>query len=209
MSRYESGHSRDTKGHGALGFFITFILVAFAIIAVILFYSSGDSMEGLKGKVYSAFYPQKYSEQVQKYAAEFGVEEPLVYAVIRTESGFRPEVESHAGAVGLMQLMPSTFEWLQEGLDGGITYNAASLTDPDINIRYGTYLLSVLLMQYDDNMSTAVAAYNAGIATVGGWLEDSSYSSDGKTLTRIPYEETERYVERVQSAYSLYKKLYY
>ena len=209
MSRYESEYSRDTKGHGALGFFLTFILVAFLIVLVIFFYSSGDSMKGLKGKVYGTFYPQKYSEQVQKYAAEFNVEEPLIYAVMRTESGFRPEVESHAGAMGLMQLMPSTFEWLQESLEGKIIYNADSLLDPDINIRYGTYLLSVLLKQYDNNMPTAVAAYNAGIATVGGWLEDSSYSSDGKTLTYIPYEETEHYVERVQDAYDLYKKLYY
>ncbi|MBQ9247927.1 MAG: transglycosylase SLT domain-containing protein, partial [Ruminococcus sp.] len=101
MSRYDRRHSRETKGHGALGFLITFVLIAFVIVLVIFFLSSDDAFKGAKKKVYSVFYPQKYEQQVQKYAKEFGVEEPLIYSVIRTESGFRPEVVSSAGAMGL------------------------------------------------------------------------------------------------------------
>lgn len=199
---------RETKGHGVLGFFLTLILILL-ILAALFFFFSGDSMKGLKGKVYGIFYPQRYSQQVGTYAAEFGVDEALVYAVIRTESGFRAEVESHAGAVGLMQLMPSTFDWLQEKLEGGIVYGTDALTDPDVNVRYGTYFLSILLDRYGDDVNTAMAAYNAGTTTVDGWLGDSAYSADGQTLSRIPYQETERYVERVEKACEMYKQLYY
>lgn len=209
MSRYESRHSRETKGHGALGFLVTFVLVVFVIVLVFFFLSPDDAFKGTKRKVYGVFYPQSYSEQVTRYAKEFNVEEPLVYAVIRTESGFRPEVESAAGAMGLMQIMPSTFDWLQEHLEGEIVYSADSLYDPDINIRYGTYLLSILLSEHNNDIKTAAAAYNAGTANVGSWLEDSAYSSDGKTLSNIPYEETEHYVDRVEDAYEMYKKIYY
>ena len=207
MSRHGSRHSRETKGHGAIGFLITFVLLLFAGVMV-FFFVSDTSYKGVKGKVYSLLYPQEYEQQVKKAAAEFGVEEPLIYAVIRTESGFRPEVESAVGAQGLMQLMPSTFDWLQESLDGEIVYSSDSLADPDINIRYGTYLLSVLLKQYEVR-DTAIAAYNAGTSTVDSWLEDTSISPDGKTLTDIPYEETATYVEKVDDAYEMYKRLYY
>lgn len=208
MSRYRSRHSRETKGHGAIGFLVTFVLILL-IFVLVFFFVSDSSYKGAKGKVYSFFYPQEYTQQVKKYAAEFKVEEPLIYAVMRTESGFRPEVESSVGALGLMQMMPETFTWLQESLDGEIVYDADSLTDPEISIKYGTYLLSVLLKQYDNVQDTAVAAYNAGTSTVDGWLSDPACSLDGKTLTNIPYDETEQYVERVGKAYELYKKLYY
>ena len=207
MRRCESRHSRRSKGHGAIGFLVTFTLLIFVGVMV-FFFVSDTNYKGAKGKVYSLLYRQQYGEQVEKYSKEFGVDEALVYAVTRTESGFRPEVESGAGAIGLMQLMPSTFDWLQESLDGEIVYSTDSLYDPDINIRYGTYLLSILLKQYEKT-ETAIAAYNAGTTTVDGWLQDSSISPDGKTLVNIPYEETSNYVDRVMHAYDLYKKLYY
>lgn len=207
MSRRESRHSRETKGHGAIGFLITFVLLMFVGVMV-FFFLSDNSYKGVKGKVYSLLYPQEYEQQVRHASIEFGVEEPLIYAVIRTESGFRPEVESSVGASGLMQLMPSTFDWLQENLNGAVTYSADSLADPDINIRYGTYLLSILLKKYEVR-DTAIAAYNAGTSTVDGWLQDKSLSPDGKTLTTIPYEETSAYVRKVSEAYEMYKKLYY
>ena len=205
--RYDRRHSRDSKGHGAIGFLVVFVLLLFVGVLV-FFFVSDTSYKGTKGKVYKYFYQQQYGEEVHKYATEFGVEEPLVYAVIRTESGFRSDVESSAGAQGLMQLMPSTFDWLQESLDGQVTYSTDSLKDPAINIRYGTYLLSVLLEKYG-NRETAIAAYNAGTTTVDGWLHDPNISPDGITLTNIPYEETANYVERVSHAYELYQKLYY
>ena len=205
MSSYRNRRQKqNNKGHGCLGFSIT--LLVLIVAAVVLFFTT-DIFGGLKYKVYGLFYQQKYSEQVEKYSREFGVDEDLVYAVIRTESGFREEVESHAGAVGLMQLMPDTFAWLQEDLDGEVTYSADQLKNADINIRYGTYFLSWLLDRYGDT-GTACAAYNAGLSNVDDWLADSRYSSDGRTLSEIPYKETARYVEKVQDAMEMYKKIY-
>lgn len=198
---------RRTRGHGGCGFVIALILVA-AVIVVMLAMST-HLLDTYKNKVYEFFYPQKYSEQVSAASAKYGVEEPLIYAVIRTESGFRSEVESHAGAIGLMQLMPSTFEWLQTSRDGEVTLSADSLLDPDINIDYGVYLLSILVDKYDGNIPTVVAAYNAGSANVDDWLTNPSYSPDGSTLTAVPYEETEKYVERVENTRNMYIKLYY
>ena len=206
-SERHARHSHKTRGHGAIGFLVTFGLLLFVGVLV-FFFVSDTNYKGTKGKVYKYFYQQQYGEQVHKYATEFGVEESLVFAVIRTESGFQADAESSAGAQGLMQLMPSTFDWLQESLDGQVIYTTDSLKDPDINIRYGTYLLSVLHKKYSVR-DTAVASYNAGTTTVDGWLEDPNISPDGNTLTNIPYEETATYVERVGHAYELYQKLYY
>ena len=168
-----------------MGFILTLIIIL-AVFAVFFFFFTGDNMSGIKGNVFKLFFPQKFSEQVERSSKEFGVDEALIYSVIKNESGFRPEVESHAGAVGLMQLMPSTFDWLQEKLDGEITHDVTALKNPDINIRYGTYFLSILLERYGGDIRTVSAAYNAGTSAVDGWLGDAQYSSNGTTLTRIP-----------------------
>lgn len=195
---------KNKKGHGCLGFFLA--LTAMLIVAAILFFTT-HIFDGPKRWVYSWFYPQKYSEQVEQSSREFGVDAALVYAVIRTESGFREEVESHAGAVGLMQLMPETFDWLQENLEGEIIYPADKLKDPGINIRYGTYFLSWLMDQYGD-VDTACAAYNAGVTNVDNWLSDSRYSDDGRSLSEIPYSETKSYVKKVREAMDQYRWIY-
>ena len=195
------------KGHGCLGAVLALFLIVCVIVGLLMF--STNVLDGVKNKALSIFYPQKYSEYVTEYSQEFSVSEPLVYAVMRTESGFREEVESHAGAVGLMQLMPQTFEWLQNSKDGEITLSADDLKKPDVNIEYGTYFLSYLNSRYDGNLQVIAAAYNAGITTVDNWLGDKTYSSDGKTLTYIPYEETSKYVKKVKDTYEMYETLYY
>ncbi len=206
MSKSSGRHARVKKKNKAV------LIVTLTLIVVlggfsIYFLVSGDR-DGLKGKVNNMIYPKKYSEQVERYADEFKVDKNLIYAVIRTESGFRPEAESHAGALGLMQLMPETFDWLQESLDGEIAYATEELTDPDINVRYGTYFLSMLMADYDGNIRTVAAAYNAGFSNVDDWLKDSAYSPDGKNLTTIPYSETADYADKVEEAYNMYGKLY-
>ena len=150
-------------------------------------------------------YPMKYQQQVDRAAETYNLEKSLIYAVIRTESHFDPEAESHVGAVGLMQLMPESFEWLQ-GLRGQ-KLDISELNNPDVNIDYGCYLLRYFYDYYGSE-ETAVAAYNAGFV-VGDWLKDPNYSSDGKSLDAIPYGETERYVEKVMKAKKMYKKLYF
>lgn len=184
------------------GLITVIAVVSVLAIITILFFATP-----LKNRVYSWFYPQKYSELVTQSSEEFGVDEKLIYAVIRTESGFREDIVSSAGAIGLMQLMPDTFEWLQENLDGEVIYPADKLKDPAINIRYGTYFLSWLLDRYGD-VDTAAAAYNAGISNVDEWLGDSRYSDDGKTLSAIPFSETKKYVDKVRDAMENYDWIY-
>lgn len=204
MARYEK---TEKKGHGCCGSIFTFILVIIVIFALLVFCT--DTLSGIKNKVMEHFYPQEYSQYVSQYSEQYCVDEALVYAVIRTESGFRAEVESSVGARGLMQIMPETFEWLQTLSKGEVTYSADDLYDPQVNIEYGVYYLKYLIDHYDGNELLAVAAYNGGLANVDSWLSDERYSSDGLTLTDIPYNETSQYVERVENTKSVYESLYY
>lgn len=151
-------------------------------------------------------YPREYGDIVESAAAEQDIPESLVYSVIRAESSFRADAVSRAGAKGLMQLMPETYEWLVKKHGG--SESPEDITDPAVNIRYGCLYLRSLYDRFGD-WSLAVAAYNAGPNRVAGWLADSRYSDDGKTLAKIPYAETENYVNRVLSAWEKYEKLYY
>lgn len=195
------------KGHGCCCSIVTLGLVCVVILGLLAF--STNVIGDVKSKVMMRFYPQEYSEYVSFYSAEYNVDEALVYSVIRTESGFRAEVESVVGAMGLMQIMPETFEWLQNLADGEITHSESELLNPETNIKYGTYFLKYLLQHYSGNEKLAVAAYNAGSANVDSWLQDNSYSNNGIDLHSIPFEETKQYVERVEKTKAVYESLYY
>lgn len=151
------------------------------------------------------FYPIKYSEYVEKYSAEFGVDTNLLYAVIKTESSFNPDAVSGADAVGLTQITPETLEWIKWKL--GEEDTKTSLHDPETSIRYGAFLLGYLLDEFG-NTDVAVAAYHAGMNRVKGWLEDKNLSPDGKTLSEIPVPETAHYVRKINKALNAYKNLY-
>ncbi len=204
MSNFEK---TGRKGHGCGCSIATLILVCVVIFSLLLF--STNVLTDVKTKVMEQFYPQEYSEFVSQYSQMYDLDEALVYAVIRTESGFRAEVESSAGAVGLMQIMPSTFEYLQSLESDSVEYSEDELKNPEINIKYGTYYLFILLQHYNGSEQLAVAAYNAGLSNVDSWLDDSRYSSDGVTLSDIPFAETKQYVERVENTKAVYESLYY
>lgn len=150
--------------------------------------------------------PEEYADLVKKYSEEYKVPEYIIYAVIKTESNFEITAKSSDGAIGLMQLMPSTFEWLTDLLDE--SYEVGMLYDPETNIKYGTYYLAYLSTVYT-RWPTVYAAYNAGPSAVDGWLSDGKYSKDGMSIDNIPYEETREYVAAVEKAAELYERLYY
>lgn len=149
-------------------------------------------------------YPRKYATFVTQYSEQFDVPEEIVYAVIKTESNFDPNAISSAGAVGLMQIMPSTFEWLTDVK--GESVSSSLLNDPETNIRYGVFFLRYLYEHYG-NYPTALAAYNAGMGNVAKWLTSDEYSTNGN-LTHIPFPETSEYVRLVTRRAEQYKKLY-
>jgi soluble lytic murein transglycosylase len=133
---------------------------------------------------------------IQENAAKYNIPYDVIYAVIETESSFRADAVSSTGARGLMQITKITLEELKGRL--GTHYSMNDLFDPKINIRLGTFYLSILYKRFGD-FETVYAAYNAGPTIVAEWLADQNFSNDGKTLIhdKIPYPETKRYVEKV------------
>lgn len=159
-------------------------------------------------KLQKQIYPQKYSEYIEKYSAQFGVDEAFVYSVVKCESSFKPDAVSNIGARGLMQLTKDTFEWVRMkiGDDESLSYNA--MFDAETNIRYGVFLLSKLKAEFSDN-STTLCAYHAGRGITNKWLKTAEYSSDGIVVDHIPYSDTNAYVKRVLKTLEIYNSLYY
>ncbi|MDF2859012.1 MAG: lytic transglycosylase [Neobacillus sp.] len=147
-------------------------------------------------------YPLRYFDTIQKYAEEYHLKPELVCAVIHTESKFNKEAISPKGASGLMQITESTATWLAEEL-GMTDFAYDQVFDQEVNIRLGCYYLNRLENQYG-NMNVALCAYNAGSGNVNNWLNNSEYSSDGKTLNRVPFSETQNYLKRVKNTQKIY-----
>ncbi len=151
-------------------------------------------------------YPKDYSEYVEKYSKTYGLEPQLVYAIIKCESNFEKDAVSTAGARGLMQMTYDTLLWVaSKQKESGFTEN--SLFNPELNVRYGCALVSMLCTEYD-NIETALAAYNAGRGNVNKWLKDPALSKDGKTLLSIPFTETDNYVDKVITTQKIYNLIY-
>ena len=150
--------------------------------------------------------PLKYQDMVEKYAAQYQLEESLVYGVIFCESRFEPEAVSSADAVGLMQVTKETGWWAAEQM--GLDPNTIDLTNPDTNIRIGCWYLHWLYEKFGGVQETALAGYNAGHGNVARWLADEEMSRDGITLDEIPYGETKSYVKRVELAEKIYRFVY-
>jgi soluble lytic murein transglycosylase len=106
-------------------------------------------------------------------------------------------------ACGLMQMLPETFEWMQQKEPGAQAYTREDLFDPAISIRYGTYFLRVLMERFG-NLEAVAAAYHAGPTAVARWLDDPKYSADGVHLDRIPYSDTAHYVRKITRSYVIY-----
>lgn len=131
-------------------------------------------------------YPCKYSQQVEQWAAEYDLDPLLVYAFIRTESGFDPAATSSVEARGLMQMTEETFIWLRSKIapDEGLTFD--ELYDPDVSIRFGCYYIHLCMERYGGDVATAAAAYHSGWGTVDNLLRMEEHSSDGQTLKGFP-----------------------
>ncbi len=180
------------------------ILLIFAISFGLAF-----GLDRLLNKVEENEHPLKYGEYVEKYAKEYNLPEYFIYGIIKVESNFDPLAKSSAGALGLMQMMPSTFEELTSSKHLGEGLSTEALYSPDVSIRYGTYYFMYLYRKFDYDLHTALAAYNAGPGTVSSWLKDEEYLDENGRLTHIPYPETRSYVKKVDAAIATYKELYY
>jgi soluble lytic murein transglycosylase len=144
--------------------------------------------------------PLKHEDVIRQQAREKDVDAALIAAVIYSESKFSDRTSS-AGARGLMQITPEAANEIERH-SGGTTFKLKDLSDPEINIRYGTYLLRELLDRYDGDVVAALAAYNAGPANVDKW-GGSDLSVEG-----IPFPETRAYVEEVLDKQRAYRDKY-
>lgn len=144
---------------------------------------------------FGAWVKWSYRRPYRATVEAVGPESALVYAVMKAESGFDETAVSAAGAVGLMQLLPSTAEFVCRM--SGEPFQAERLKEGEYNILLGCRYLKYLLGKFGP-LRTALAAYNAGEGVVAQWLTDASLSEDGKTLNLIPYPETARYVKKIE-----------
>jgi peptidoglycan lytic transglycosylase len=144
--------------------------------------------------------PLRHEDVIRQQAREKHVDAALIAAVIYTESKFSDQ-ESEAGARGLMQITPQAAHFI-ERQSGGTTFRLSDLSDPEINIRYGTFLLHELLERYDGDEAAALAAYNAGPGNADKW------GGADLTVEEIPFPETRAYVEEVLDKRQEYRQKY-
>ena len=176
-------------------------LIIFIILILLIF-----QWNNLSETIQKQIYPKKCEQYVDKYSQECDVDNLLIYSIIKVESNFNEKANSHAEAIGLMQLMENTAVETYEHIEAQ-TVNVEELYQPEINIKIGTYYFSTLLNQYN-NVGLALAAYNAGMGRVDKWIKEGTIKQDGSDLENIPFKETNLYVRKVLNVYEKYKNLY-
>ncbi len=154
-----------------------------------------------RGVVIYRLYPLEYKDEIAQYSSEYEMDPYMVCAMIKAESSFRTGAVSGDGAVGLMQVLPSTGEWVAGKL-GIENFSEDMLTDPAVNIRIGCWYLHYLDGLFGGNTDHMIAAYNAGQNNVLKWI------AEDENLENIPFQETENYLNKVNAYYEIYKGLY-
>lgn len=169
---------------GIMGVFLLFILATFFIVFI-------------------KPYPLKYVDEIKSSSQTYNIEKGIIASVIYAESGFYPNSKSNQGAIGLMQILPSTAEFLANLMK--IEYSKEMLYEPSYNINMGTFYLKYLLEKFN-NLTSALASYNAGEGNVKLWLLSTKYSEDGKEILTTPFPETNHYISKVLTANKYYSK---
>lgn len=144
--------------------------------------------------------PLRHEDVIRQQADEKEVDAALIAAVIYSESKFRDQTSS-AGARGLMQITPAAAEHIEKQ-SGGSTFQLSDLADPELNIRYGTFLLRELLERYDGDEAAALAGYNAGPGNADEW------GGEDLSVEDIEFPETRAYVEEVLEKRDEYRREY-
>lgn len=183
--------------------FLKRIFCRLVILAVILV----AVLAGARYLIKENFFPYKYQEYVDKYSLEYDLDPLLVLAVIKTESKFNEDAKSHKNAVGLMQITVETAEWAAKEM-GYSTFSKENLYDEEYNIRMGCWYLRRLNDIFDGDIDLTIAAYNAGPTNVQSWLQNKKYSLNGKSIDYIPFGETKKYVDKVDTYYHVYQYFY-
>lgn len=148
-------------------------------------------------------YPLKYADEINEIGLKYEIASPIIASIINAESSFNKNAKSDKGAIGLMQILPSTAEWVCSQINKDYSQNI--LYDPYKNIEIGTYYFKYLLKKFGD-LNTALASYNAGEGNVNIWLLNSKYSKDGEKISSTPFKQTNSYIEKVIKGIDIYSK---
>lgn len=152
-------------------------------------------------------YPFPYRELVRREAEEWGIDPFMMAAIIRQESAFKADIVSHAGAIGLMQVMPPTGAELARA-HGPNGFTRESLTRPEVNLHLGAAFFVDMSRRYDDDLPLVLSAYNAGPTRATRWRRYPEASDPLRFTERIPFTETRGYVKSVRRNLGLYRALY-
>jgi len=176
------------------------LLLAVAVAAIVLFFRS-DWIERM-------MYPIHYEDDIRASALNYKLDPYLLAAIIRSETNFQTGRESPKGALGIMQIMPDTADWIIDQAK----FTSVTMEDvhhrADVSIEMGSWYIQSLIRQFDNNTTAAVAAYNAGPGNVKRWLGEKVWNGSIEQLADVPFGETRHYVKRVFYYYDKYKSLY-
>ncbi len=151
--------------------------------------------------------PLRHDDIIRQQAEDKGLDPALIAGVIFAESHFRDQT-SHAGAKGLMQIMPETAAYIAQK-SGGTAFVQGDLATPQVNISYGSWYLRYLLDHYAGREVLALAAYNAGEGAVDEWVAEADARGESfRVAAHIPFSETRLYVQKVLDARRDYRRTY-
>lgn len=153
---------------------------------------------------WQALYPMPYWNAVRRWSKANSLNPLLVMGLMRQESRFEPKIRSVANAVGLMQVLPETAEWITTQIE----MPNYDLTKPEDNIRLGTWYLNHTHQTFADNSMLAIASYNAGPGQVSQWVKESKTQDADEFIEQIPFPETRNYVKVVLENHWNYLRLY-
>lgn len=173
-------------------FLLILVILIFGSIYFLLFYLVNYNHE-------------PYMQIIEKYAQEYNVDAKLVTAIVKTESDFKEDAVSSVGAIGLMQLMPDTGEWIANRLDE--EFEEENLYNPDTNIKYGVYYFDYLFNHFK-SLDYAILAYNGGLTNVELWMEEGILTGNVEDYDKIPFNETRNYIMKVKKQYRLNDLIY-
>ncbi|MHB1347750.1 MAG: transglycosylase SLT domain-containing protein [Candidatus Humimicrobiaceae bacterium] len=159
-----------------------------------------------KDYYYFLFYPYAYKDLVLKYCTKYNVEPDFLLAIIREESRFKADAGSHAGAQGLMQIMPATGKSIANQI--GINYSESILHDPETSITMGSYYISQMLANFSNNKYFALGAYNGGPGAMQRWISKYGGLDIDEFIESLTYDETKNYIKKVMASYFIYDFLY-
>jgi soluble lytic murein transglycosylase len=164
-----------------------------------------QSLDAAPLSLWRLAYPKPFLQEVEDTAQEFGLDPSLLYAIMREESRYDPEAISMSYAQGLMQIIPSTRDWIAE--KAGIEVEPVEIFRPDLNIRLGAWYLRHLLDYFDGDLEYAVAAYNGGPGNVNAWRENVLIAEKADFFRWIGSGQTREYLPKVLLSYEVYRWL--